>query len=43
MHNLLKEIAPLVTGIKPDIYTLPTERNYSVSYLRKILHVNTAD
>ena len=27
----------LVTGVKSYIYTLPTERNYAVSYWGKIL------
>ena len=33
----------LATGVKSYIETLPTERNYTVSYWRKILHINTTD
>ena len=34
----MEEITPLVTGLKSYIYTLPTGRNYAVSYYRKVLH-----
>ena len=37
MYYGLEEITPLVTDVKSYRYTLPTGRNYAVSYWRKIL------
>ena len=37
MYYGLEEITPLVTDVKSYRYTLPTGRNYAVSYWRKIV------
>ena len=37
----LEEITPLVSGVKSYIYTLPTKRNYVVSYWRKKSYIET--